>query len=46
VFVLLQISSLASAAIILFLAHKYRGLICEAHLHSVAEHWIGTDVVE
>jgi lipid-A-disaccharide synthase-like uncharacterized protein len=46
VFILLQISSLASAAIILFLAHRYRGLVCEAHLHSLAEHWIGTDVVD
>ena len=31
VFVLLQISSLTSAAIILVLAHKYRGLSCETH---------------
>ena len=44
VFILLQISSLASAAVILFLAHRYRGLVCQAHLRSVAEQWIGTDV--
>jgi lipid-A-disaccharide synthase-like uncharacterized protein len=31
VFILLQISSLTSAAIILSLAHRYRGLACEAH---------------
>lgn len=31
VFLLLQISSLTSAAIILALAHKYRGLSCETH---------------
>jgi lipid-A-disaccharide synthase-like uncharacterized protein len=46
VFVLLQISSLISAAAILFLAHRYRGLICEAHLHSIPERWIGTEIVE
>jgi lipid-A-disaccharide synthase-like uncharacterized protein len=31
VFILLQISSLTSAAIILSLAHRYRGMVCEAH---------------
>jgi lipid-A-disaccharide synthase-like uncharacterized protein len=31
VFVLLQISSLTSAAIILFLAQRYRGMVCETH---------------
>ena len=31
VFVLLQVSSLTSAAIILTLAHKYRGLACRTH---------------
>lgn len=31
VFILLQISSLTSAAIILVLAQRYRGLACEAH---------------
>lgn len=45
VFILLQVSSLASAAVILFLAHRYRGLVCATHLHSIPERWIGTDVV-
>jgi lipid-A-disaccharide synthase-like uncharacterized protein len=31
VFILLQLSSLTSAAIVLFLAHRYRELVCEAH---------------
>jgi lipid-A-disaccharide synthase-like uncharacterized protein len=31
VFILLQISSLTSAAIILVLAQKYRGMVCEVH---------------
>ena len=31
VFILLQISSLTSAAIILFLAQRYRGMACETH---------------
>ena len=33
VFIALQLSSLVSAAIIVFLAHRYRGLVCEAHAH-------------
>ena len=31
VFILLQVSSLTSAAIILALAQRYRGMACEAH---------------
>jgi lipid-A-disaccharide synthase-like uncharacterized protein len=31
VFILLQVSTLTSAAIILFLAHKYRGMVCAWH---------------
>jgi lipid-A-disaccharide synthase-like uncharacterized protein len=31
VFILLQISSLTSAAVILMLAHRYRGMVCEVH---------------
>jgi lipid-A-disaccharide synthase-like uncharacterized protein len=31
VFILLQVSTLTSAAVILFLAHKYRGLVCAFH---------------
>jgi lipid-A-disaccharide synthase-like uncharacterized protein len=34
VFILLQISTLTSAAIILGLAHKYRGMVCAFHAHS------------
>lgn len=45
VFILLQISSLTSASAILFLGHKYRGLVCEAHLHSIPKRWIGTEPV-
>ena len=43
VFILLQISSLTSAAAILFLGHRYRGLVCEAHLRSIPDRWIGTE---
>jgi lipid-A-disaccharide synthase-like uncharacterized protein len=45
VFILLQISSLVSAAIILYLGRKYRGLICEDHMRSISKRWIGTDAV-
>ena len=31
VFILLQVSSLTSAAIILVLARRYRGMVCAAH---------------
>jgi lipid-A-disaccharide synthase-like uncharacterized protein len=31
VFILLQISSMTSAAVILSLAHRYRGMVCETH---------------
>lgn len=33
VFILLQSSTLLSAAVILFLARKYRGMACETHAH-------------
>jgi lipid-A-disaccharide synthase-like uncharacterized protein len=33
VFILLQASTLISAAVILFLARKYRGMACETHAH-------------
>lgn len=36
VFILLQISTLASAAIILFLASKYRGMVCAYHARGYA----------
>ena len=35
VFIILQISSLASAVVILLLARKYRGMVCETHAHLV-----------
>jgi uncharacterized protein with PQ loop repeat len=35
VFILLQISTLTSAAIILGLAQKYRGLVCAFHAHAL-----------
>jgi lipid-A-disaccharide synthase-like uncharacterized protein len=31
VFIALQLSTLTSAAVILYLAQKYRGMVCEAH---------------
>jgi hypothetical protein len=34
VFIILQLSTVASATVILFLAHKYRGMACEAHAHA------------
>jgi lipid-A-disaccharide synthase-like uncharacterized protein len=36
VFILLQASTLASAAAILILAHRYRGMVCEFH----AQHYL------
>ena len=33
VFILLQVSSLTSAAVILLLARRYRGMSCETHAH-------------
>ena len=46
VFILLQISNMSSTALILFLSHRYRGLVCEAHMHSIPKGWIGTDAVD
>jgi lipid-A-disaccharide synthase-like uncharacterized protein len=37
VFILLQVSTLTSAAIILFLAHRYRGMVCAWHRRSSAD---------
>jgi lipid-A-disaccharide synthase-like uncharacterized protein len=37
VFILLQVSSMTSAAAILALAHRYRGLVCDTHLRSVPQ---------
>ena len=36
VFILLQLSTLSSAAVILFLVHRYRGLLCATHAHAYA----------
>jgi hypothetical protein len=33
VLIALQASSLTSTAVIVFLAHRYRGMSCEAHAH-------------
>jgi lipid-A-disaccharide synthase-like uncharacterized protein len=44
VFILLQVSSLASSSAILLLAHRYRGLVCEAHLRALPKRWIGDDL--
>ena len=33
VFIALQASSLASAAVIVFLTKRYRGMTCDAHVH-------------
>jgi L-serine deaminase len=33
----------SAAAAILVLGHRYRGLVCEAHLHSIPERWLGTE---
>jgi uncharacterized protein with PQ loop repeat len=46
VFIMLQLSSLAASAAILVLGRKYRGMVCEAHRHSIPEHWIGTGIPE
>jgi lipid-A-disaccharide synthase-like uncharacterized protein len=46
VFILLQISSLTSAAAILYLWRRYRGLVCEAHLNSIPKRWIGTEAAD
>jgi len=35
VFIILQISSLTSAAVILLLARRYRGMVCATHAHPV-----------
>jgi lipid-A-disaccharide synthase-like uncharacterized protein len=34
VFIALQASTLVSAAIIVFLAHRYRGMVCATHAHA------------
>jgi lipid-A-disaccharide synthase-like uncharacterized protein len=34
VFILLQLSTLGSATVILFLVRRYRGMVCAAHAHA------------
>jgi lipid-A-disaccharide synthase-like uncharacterized protein len=41
VFIALQVSTLTSAAIILFLAQRYRGMVCEAHAANPAHELTG-----
>jgi lipid-A-disaccharide synthase-like uncharacterized protein len=36
VFILLQLSSLTSAAVILFLARRYKGMACDIHAHLIS----------
>ncbi len=35
VFILLQLSSLTSAAVILFLTRRYKGMACDTHAHLI-----------
>jgi lipid-A-disaccharide synthase-like uncharacterized protein len=42
VFILLQLSGLSSAAVILVLARRYRGMACETHAHLLAAPARGT----
>jgi lipid-A-disaccharide synthase-like uncharacterized protein len=37
VFIALQASSLSSAAVIVVLAYRYRGMVCEGHAHPCRE---------
>jgi lipid-A-disaccharide synthase-like uncharacterized protein len=37
VFILLQVSTLTSAAIILYLASKYQGMVCAFHVRAVSD---------
>jgi lipid-A-disaccharide synthase-like uncharacterized protein len=41
VFIALQVSTLTSAAVILFLAQKYRGMVCETHAANPAHELTG-----
>ncbi len=47
VFILLQVSTLVSAAVIVFLVHRYRGMICATHAlaaREAARARLGTEV--
>jgi lipid-A-disaccharide synthase-like uncharacterized protein len=41
VFITLQASSLTSAGVILFLTHRYRGMVCATHARLRADHVLG-----
>jgi uncharacterized protein with PQ loop repeat len=43
VFIMLQLSTLTSASIIVFLAHRYRGIVCELHAHLAPNRPAGDD---
>jgi uncharacterized protein with PQ loop repeat len=43
VFIMLQLSTLTSASVIVFLAHRYRGMVCEAHAHLAPNRPAGDD---
>lgn len=46
VFIALQATSLTSAAVIVVLARRYRGMFCESHAYMRPENRIGTRVSE
>ena len=46
VFIALQATSLSSAAVIVVLARRYRGMFCETHAYMRPENRIGTRGVE
>jgi uncharacterized protein with PQ loop repeat len=43
VFIVLQFSTLTSASVIVFLAHRYRGMVCEVHAHLTPNRPAGDD---
>jgi uncharacterized protein with PQ loop repeat len=43
VFMMLQLSTLTSASVIVFLAHRYRGMMCEVHAHLAPNRPAGDD---
>lgn len=43
VFIMLQLSTLTSASLIVFLARRYRGMVCEVHAHLAPNRPAGDD---
>jgi uncharacterized protein with PQ loop repeat len=43
VFIMLQLSTLTSASVIVFLAHRYRGMVCTVHAHLAPNRPAGDD---